>query len=600
MEKNTFIKLLVCLGILFLPLASVAQTPPPADNGEIDFYQYNIYGWGIRDFHSDININEDSTFTVKETILADFTKAQNRHGIIRDLPIHYKDNNNQNLNLRFTLIGVTDEAGNPYEVATSYVGDDVEMKIGSGDILVDGKLRTYIISYRLARGINQFEDNQELYWNVTGNGWDTAIAKASATITLPKETDQKLMKTICYTGFGYSKEQDCQARVIDGKTYQFSSNFLLPTSAGLTVVASFPKGTVNFPSPLTVFLWFILDNWGYLIPVFTFCYLYYLWYKHGRDPKATHSAIMPEYDIPDQLRPAEIGTLLDDRVDMQDITSTIIDLATRGYLKIIESKEKKMLWGETTSYELEKTTPKNPDKDPLQGFETKIYNAIFGSSEKISLGDLKYKFYKDIPGIKTAIYDSLINKKYYTSNPETARASYFGCGGGLFFVTIFFLGFLSDINLPLFLGLLLSAPLIFIFGFFMPQRTQKGADTQIRILGLEEFIKTAETDRVKFYEKENIFEKILPYAIAFGIADRWAKACEGLYKTQPNWYQSSDPNMLHHFNTYYFLHTLNSFNSSMTSNMVAAPRSSASGGHSGFGGGGFSGGGFGGGGGSSW
>jgi uncharacterized membrane protein len=170
----------------------------------------------------------------------------------------------------------------------------------------------------------------------------------------------------------------------------------------------------------------------------------------------------------------------------------------------------------------------------------------------------------------------------------------------LFFVTIFFLGFLSDINLPLFLGLLLSAPLIFIFGFFMPQRTQKGADTQIRILGLEEFIKTAETDRVKFYEKENIFEKILPYAIAFGIADRWAKACEGLYKTQPNWYQSSDPNMLHHFNTYYFLHTLNSFNSSMTSNMVAAPRSSASGGHSGFGGGGFSGGGFGGGGGSSW
>lgn len=600
MKKHTFIKMLVCLAVFILPLSAGAQPLPDSGDSEIDFYQYNIHGWGIRDFHSDININEDSTFTVKETILADFTKSENRHGIIRNLPIHYQDRNNQNLNLRFSLISVTDEQGTPYEVETSYSGNDVNLKIGSGNIFVDGQLKTYVINYRLERGLNQFEYNDELFWNVTGNGWDTAIAKASATITLPRETDREMMKKICYTGFGYSKEQDCQAEVLNGKTYQFSTNSLLPTSAGLTIVASFPKGTVQFPSSLTIFSWFIQDNWGYLVPIITFFFLYYLWYKNGRDPKATHSTIMPEYDIPDQLRPAEIGTLLDDKVDMQDITSTIIDLATRGYLKIIESKEKKMLWGETTYYELEKTSPKTPEKDSLQDFETQIYEAIFGSSTKITLSDLKYKFYKEIPGIKTAIYNSLIKKKYYASNPEEARTSYFGCGGGMFFVTIFFLSFLGDINLPLFLGLLLSSALIFAFGFIMPKRTQKGADTQIRVLGLEEFIKTAETDRVKFYEKENIFEKILPYAIAFGIADKWAKTCEGLYKNQPDWYQSSDPNMLHHFNTYYFLRTLNSFNSSMTSNMVAAPRSSASGGSSGFGGGGFSGGGFGGGGGSSW
>lgn len=123
---------------------------------------------------------------------------------------------------------------------------------------------------------------------------------------------------------------------------------------------------------------------------------------------------------------------------------------------------------------------------------------------------------------------------------------------------------------------------------------------RIRILGVEEFIKTAEKDRMKFYEDQNIFEKMLPYAIALGLADKWAKACEDIYNSKPDWYQSSDPNFIRSFNAWNFLHAINSFNNTMSSNMTASPRSAASGGSSGFGGGGFSGGGFGGGGGSSW
>jgi uncharacterized membrane protein len=151
------------------------------------------------------------------------------------------------------------------------------------------------------------------------------------------------------------------------------------------------------------------------------------------------------------------------------------------------------------------------------------------------------------------------------------------------------------------IGLVISALIIMAFSFIMPRKTQKGIDTYIRILGLEEFIKTAEKDRLKFYEKENIFEKVLPYAIALGLADKWAKACEGIFNTNPSWYHSSDPNFVHNFNTYYFLRSLNSFNQNLNRNIVAAPRSSASSGFSGFSsGGGFSGGGFGGGSVGSW
>jgi len=247
---------------------------------------------------------------------------------------------------------------------------------------------------------------------------------------------------------------------------------------------------------------------------------------------------------------------------------------------------------------LEKT---DGDDSALKPFERKIYNGIFEfDASSVSLDDLKYKFYKNIPDIQKSIYEKLVTDKYYSSNPDTIRKQYLGVGSFIVFMTFFFLsGFLIDTNLALFFGILISGFIIIAFSFIMPKKTQKGVDTYIHILGLEEFIKTAEKDRLKFYEKENIFEKILPYAIALGIADKWAKACEGIMSTAPSWYSSSDPNMMNHFNTYYFLNSLNSFNNTLGSNMTSSPRSSSSGGGSGFSGG-FSGGGFGGGGGGSW
>ena len=137
----------------------------------------------------------------------------------------------------------------------------------------------------------------------------------------------------------------------------------------------------------------------------------------------------------------------------------------------------------------------------------------------------------------------------------------------------------------------------------MPAKTKKGAEAKWQVLGLEEFIRTAETDRIKFQEKENIFQKLLPYAMALGLAEKWTTAFKDIIKTPPNWYQSSDPNFMNGFNTMYLYHSLNSMTTTANTVMTSSPRSSSSGswsGSSGFGGGGFSGGGFGGGGGGSW
>jgi uncharacterized membrane protein len=553
--------------------------------------------WGISQFNSDLKIQPDSAIDVTETITADFTNAFSKHGLLRYIPVSYQDRNYQRMNIRFTLISVTDEKGTPYEVVTSPDGDNIDLKIGSADVDVSGQIKTYVIKYQLQRGINAFSDHDELFWNTTGNGWAVPISQSTTTITIPDGAKKENLKAICYTGVGYSTAQNCDSEIVDSHTFRFTTKSALGPSEGISVAASFPKGLVTFPGYSTYILWFFEDNWGYLLPLLVLLYCFYSWNKNGRDPKATHPTIMPEYEAPDKLSPAEAGTLLDDRVDTQDITSCIIDLATRGYLKIIEKKEKKFL-GEKTTYTLERNTEKS-DTD-LKSFEQKIYRALFESNaDSVELDDLKYKFYKNIPDIQKSIYEKLVTEKYYASNPDSIRKKYLGFGVFLIFFTFFFLMIFIEGFISLFIGLILSGIIIAAFSQIMPKKTQKGVDTYIHILGLEEFIKTAEKDRLKFYEKENIFEKILPYAIALGIADKWAKACEGLMTTAPSWYSSSDPNMMTHFNTYYFLNSLNSFNSSLGTTLNSSPRSSSAGGGSGFSGG-FSGGGFGGGGGGSW
>ncbi|MBU0668276.1 DUF2207 domain-containing protein, partial [Patescibacteria group bacterium] len=307
------------------------------------------------------------------------------------------------------------------------------------------------------------------------------------------------------------------------------------------------------------------------------------------------------YEAPKGLSPAEAGTIIDEKVDMRDISSTIIDMAVRGYIKIIETKKKKFL-GNDIYYEFEKL--KDFTDDPsLHDHEKKTLKAIFGESNKKTLNDLKNKFYRDLPEIRKAIYGQMVTDKYFPLSPDTVRNSYLTTGILLLFFPIFILGFFIDtgfVAIPL--ASMASGAIILAFSKFMPAKTAKGVEMYFSVLGLEEFISTAEADRIKFQEKENIFMKLLPYAMALNIADKWSKAFEGLNKV-PDWYQSSDPDFSANFSAYYFINRLNSMSQQMNTVFTSAPRSRSShgswSGGSGFSGG-FSGGGFGGGGGGSW
>jgi len=559
-------------------------------------------GWNISSFASDITVNKDSSIDVTETIVADFSREEH-HGIIRSIPVSYRDDFSNKLSLQFNLKSVTDETGKDWTYDKYYEGDSVYLKIGDADTYLN-EPTTFVIKYGVVKAINFFKDHDELYWNATGTEWDVPMQKVTSTISLPGGVNDADIKTKCYTGYYGASDGNCIIAVTNGKITFAVSNpgAAIEAGQGLTMVIGWPKNIVAQPSALQVALWFLYDNWGFFLPFLTFGLLYYLWSTRGRDPQISRSAIMPLYEPPDKLTPTELGTIIDESADTRDISSAIIDLAVRGYLKINETKSKKFLF-ETTEYEFEKL--KEFDMDPaLKDHEKLILRAVFGNEKTRKLSDLQNKFYTHIEGIKTQIYSQLITDGYFPSNPEKIRNTYYAIGGAMVGITIFGIGgFIVFFSFSVPVGVILSGIIVLLFAGKMPAKTKKGAETFIKIKGLEEFINTAEKDRIKWQEKENIFEKLLPYAITLGLAQRWSSAFEGIYKNPPSWYNSTNPTFGTNFSTMHLLNSLNHMNTTMASTLTSAPRSSSSGsswgGHSGFSGG-FSGGGFGGGGGSAW
>jgi uncharacterized membrane protein len=329
------------------------------------------------------------------------------------------------------------------------------------------------------------------------------------------------------------------------------------------------------------------------------------WWRKGRDTKGkTQGVIIPRYEPPDQLTPAEMGTLVDEKADLRDLSSTIIDLAVRGYLKIVVLPKTIGILFKEDDYELVKSEkPKAGDRG-LNPFELEYMSALFGSKASKKVSELQNKFYTHLPDLKKKLYDSLIKKGYFTRSPETVRGIYFAKALILLFCLSFLVGLLSAIPFLAFFApaAVINALLSLVFAKYMPAKTAKGSDAYDHVLGFREYLTIAEKDRLKWQENENLFYQFLPFAMTLGIADKWSKAFKDTFSKPPDWYQGGVAGPFH---PAAFTHSLNSFTSKTGSSFTSKPsgngssRGGWSSGGSGFSGG-FSGGGGGGGGGGSW
>jgi uncharacterized membrane protein len=541
-------------------------------------------------FDTNIKLNADASINVEENIYYDFG-AEERHGIFRDIIVAYKARGG-NYKLRVSDISVSDENNNPYNFTTSYSGSNLQIKIGDADKTITGK-HLYKIGYTVRRAINYFEDHDELYWNATGNGWQVPISAAKTTVFLPGEFAEGNVQKTCYYG------PDGSTAVCDMESPQagqpvtavvFSAKELGP-GEGLTVVLGVPAGTIAKPT-VASYIWDIVrDNGILFLPIIVFIFVFRRWKKYGKDAKG-RGTIIPEYEAPDNLAPAEVGTLIDGRADKHDVSAQIIQLAVKGCLKIRRIETGTVFKG--TDYIFTKLKPAD---DLVKQFDKDIMNELFDNVSEIKLSDLKFEFASTMNTIIANLYKDLAAAGYFASNPMTVKAKYLGCGCLTFFLAFFIgsvFGFFGMVSF------IISAGIISAFAFFMPALTKKGAEVKEKILGLKMYLTVAEKARIEFHnapeKNPEQFEKFLPYAMVMKVEKEWAKQFEGIYNIRPTWYE--DPSHQGMFNAAVLAGSLSSFDTSAVSTLGATVSSASSGG-SGFSGGG-SGGGGGGGGGGSW
>lgn len=542
-----------------------------------------------------INVLRNGKINVRETILYDFGLDQ-RHGIYRNIPF-IKNITNQETGetneyrMNIDVLGVTDREGNPYMYTSSVVGDDVSLRIGDPDTTITGE-NTYVISYEVAGAVEYFSDHDELQWVAIGTDWDVPIESATAQVTIEgfeeSGLDNAILQTNCYTGKYGSREQICTTAIQDG-VYTYAASSALQPFEGLTIYAGFPIGLVDeLPAELVV--GFLDTLQGKIIAVLLaiagiFWYILYpiwiavKWYRYGRDsdvgPSVTAYFDPPKTKDGRELTPAETGTLIDEVVHVRDFTATLVDLARRGHF-IIDEREKKKLY-------LVKNKKIEEDISKLPNFEVKILTEIFDGKDEVKVQDLK--LYKILPDVSNKIYDGLTDYGFFPENPNSVRKFY-------------------EI-LTAFSGISFNVPLILsagLFGRSMPKKTHFGAEEANKAKSLKKFLKSQEhklefeaKEYFKLKDTQTLFEKLLPYAVAFGVEKVWMDRFKDVSLQQPDWYRTYRSDQ---FTSAILADSLNQSFSSIRSS--ATPTRSSSGASSGFSGGGFSGGGGGGGGGGSW
>ncbi|HEX4490383.1 MAG TPA: DUF2207 domain-containing protein [Acidimicrobiia bacterium] len=597
------------LGVIAVANLALAMTAAPPASAAFGFE-------GIRHYGVDLTARPDGTLAVVETIVYDFgTPTVPKHGIIRQIPDRKRWDAHHDRRYPITVTEVTASGGASAKRSVSVHGAELDIKIGDKNKTVSG-VHTYVIRYTVAGAFDRFADHDELFWNAIGNAWDVSIDDVVVRLHAPAP----IGRVACLEGFVNSQLACTRARVLESGTDAVFNHADLGSNEGVSIVAAMPRGTFASVGPILGKHWtfdqgFALNREtvgvaGGVAVVLVGVTLILVWMV-GRDRRFIGGATdvvfgnptgadqrvgvfddhttPVEYTPPDDLRPGQVGTLVDEVAGPLDVSATIIDLAVRKYLTI-EEIPKQHWWGH-----VDWKITRLDKNDPLLAYERMLLDALCaGPGVSVQLSELKNHFHTKLVNVESALYDDAVRQGWFLRRPDRARQFWHGMGT---------LAILAGVGLTILLawrttfGLLglafvLAGFVLSTCAHLMPRRTPKGTGITHRVLGFRRFIVESEKDRAKFAEQANLFSEYLPYAIVFGVVEKWARTFEGL-ANQPDtgWYVSSHP-----FNAILFSQSVNSFATSSVGTLQSMPAGS---GGSGFSGGGVGGGG-GGGGGGSW
>jgi type II secretory pathway pseudopilin PulG len=386
----------------------------------------------ILDFRSDIRVNADASMDVTETIRVRAEGDRIRHGIYRDFPTDYRDRYGNHVRVEFKPLDAQRD-GTLEEWRSERYGNGVRVYLGSAGSYVDRGEHDYQIRYHTTRQLGFFADHDELYWNVTGNGWDFPIDHAGARVTLPGDVSPDALKLSAYTGPQGAQGRDWRGAADALSQATFETTRALSARAGLTIAVEFPHGVVSAPTAQQRLIWLLQDNVHIVIGavglLLTMVYLGIAWWRLGRDPRA--GPVMPLYEAPADWSPAELRYV--ERMDYDDrcFAADLVDLGVHGALEISQAGGK---------FTLHRRAVQN---DTLGGVERTLFDGLLGASDELVMQQSEHA---TIGGARRAHRQGIENargKGYFNTN-----AGKLGSGVLLALLTVYLVDATAG-NLPL-------------------------------------------------------------------------------------------------------------------------------------------------------
>jgi uncharacterized membrane protein YgcG len=535
----------------------------------------------IQSFKSHIRIQTDGNMTVTETITVYAAGQQIKRGIYRDFPTQYKDRFGNPVRVGFEVLSVA-RNGQPEAFHVKKIANGIRVYMGRKNRMVGTGNHAYTLTYRTDRQLGYFDEFDELYWNVTGNGWSFSIEQVQAVVEPPPYAE--VLEVSAYTGPKGARGQDFTVNRDDLGNIHFVTTQPLGPREGLTIAVSWPKGFVARPTVTDRVGYFYGDNPATLAAVLgmiiLMAYYLWIWFKIGRDP--AKGPIIPLFSPPEGFTPGAVRFVTRMGFDHKSFASAVVNMAVKGFLNIQENQDQFTLsktgTGDALLSKGEKriatTLFQGTDRITLETANHRNIGTAMASFKKSLKIDFEKRYFQLnskwlIPGgiislitlmcvvasaseiggaVFMLVWLSIWTGGCFALVLTTIKAwqSAFSGGGsvggvkksspvGITLFTLPFVGFeffgmwaFSSMASPMAVGVLfLIIAVNFIFYHLMKAPTLYGRRIMDQIEGFKLYLSVAEQQGLAMRnapeKTPQVFEKFLPFALALDVENQWSE-----------------------------------------------------------------------------
>lgn len=261
--------------------------------------------------------------------------------------------------------------------------------------------------------------------------------------------------------------------------------------------------------------------------------LFFIWKARRKDHKGK-STVIPQYEPFEHIPPAVTAVVLKERIDIQDILATLIDLAQRGYVQVeyVRAATGQVFTEHnvTTNFTYALKLLKQPDAQ-LKNFESSLLKSIFTQGPtKYILNFLEDELQQIKPDLDKKIYTEAVRLGLIYESPEAIRQKY--AKASRVVKIIGYVLFITGVGIPI----IIDAFLIQWFGRHMPVRSPKGVEALRWSRGLELYITFAE--RYRLNRPSGELQTLLPEAMVFKLVKEWSQHVNTEKNQLPQWFQA--------------------------------------------------------------